>query len=159
MMNKPPKINIRAIQRVLYTMVAAMIVVAGLPLLHHGNAAAAQLSTRSITLSDSSVSGNALITSGVGSGTNVTYQVKFTATAQASSLVIDFCSQDPIINDTCTNPTNFDASSATLTNVNTTGQVGVAANNWTVTATTNQVKLADDGVSGHDIQAASTQRF
>ena len=140
-------------------MLAALLMVAGLPLLHGGTAGATQFANRSITMSDSGISNNSNITSGVGSGTNVTYQVKFDATAQASSMVIDFCSQDPIINDTCTTPTNFSASSVTLTNVSSTGQVGVAANNWTVTATAGRVKLADDGVSGHDIQASSTQKF
>ncbi len=139
-------------------MMAALLFFAGLPLLQPGRAAAAQLSTRSITISDSTASGGS-ITSGVGSGLNVTYRVAFTATAQTSSMVIDFCSEDPIINDTCTTPTSFTAVGATLTNTTSTGQVGVAANNWTVTNAAGRVKLADDGVSGHDIQASSNQKF
>lgn len=141
-------------------MAAVLLLASSLPLLSAGSAGATQLSTRSITLSDSSISGTS-ITTGVGSGTNVTYQVDFTATHQASSMIIDFCSQDPIINDTCTTPVGMSAASATLTNVTSTGQVGVAADNWTITPAAGQVKLADDETSpgSHDIQAASTQKF
>ena len=157
-MNNPLTINLRAARRVAYAMAAVLLFATSLPLLNSGNAGATQLSTRSITMSDSSISGTS-ITSGVGSGTAVTYRIKFTATHQASSMVIDFCSQDPIINDTCTAPIAMDTTTATLTNTTSTGQVGVAGNNWSVTDGAGQVKLADDGVSGHDIQTSSTQQF
>src|SRR5665213_180327 len=157
-MNNPLTINLRAARRVAYAMAAVLLFATGLPLLNSGSAGATQLSSRSITMSDSSISGTS-ITSGVGSGTNVTYQITFTATHQASSMVIDFCALDPIINDNCGSIAAMDTTTATLTNVTSTGQVGVAGNNWSVTDGTDQVKLADDGVSGHDIQAGSTQTF
>lgn len=146
----------RDLRRVLYVMTASLLAVTGLAVLQPRHAlAATQLSNRSIMMSDSSASGGA-IPSGVGSGTNVTYQVKFTAFTNAHSMVIDFCSQDPIINDTCTAPTGFSAASATLTNTGAVGQV-TAGNNWTITPSASQVKLADDGVAGHNIQAGSQQ--
>ena len=149
-MKTSPTIHFRDIRRVLYVAMASLLAVTGLAIMGPGRAlAATQMSNRSITMSDSGASAGT-ITSGVGSGTSVIYQVKFTAFTNAHSMVIDFCAQDPIINDTCTSPTNFDASTATLTNVGAVGQV-TAGNNWTITPATSQVKLADDGVSGHNI--------
>src|SRR4051794_27270900 len=139
-MNNLFTFDFRAARRILCTMMAALLVVAGLPMVTQNKAYAAQFTNRSIQMSDSSVSGTS-ITTGVGSGTNVTYQVSFTpsATGQASSLVIDFCSQNPIINDTCTTPTSMSAASATLSNVS--GTVG--GTGWTITPTAGRVKLAD----------------
>jgi hypothetical protein len=133
------RLKLRSLRRTGY-LVAAVALVAGLglPLLQGGKAAAAQLSTRSITLSDSGPSGNATITSGVGSGTSVSYKVSFTTFNAASSLVIDFCSNDPIISDTCNAPTGMSAASATLTGV--TGNI--TSPGWSVTAAASQVKLA-----------------
>ncbi|QQS19959.1 hypothetical protein IPL85_00650 [Candidatus Saccharibacteria bacterium] len=78
-------------------------------------ASAAQLTFRSIQLSDSGPSGNANIPSGVGSGTSVAYKIKFTTAAAVQSFVVDFCSASPLINDTCTAPTDLDVSTASLT--------------------------------------------
>jgi len=160
-MNNPFTINLRAARRVLYTMVAALLVVASLPLLETGQASAAQLQSRSIKLSDSAPSGTS-ITSGVGSGTNVSYLVTFTTGATSGtthSLVIDFCSQDPIIDDTCTAPVGMSASGATLNATATAGTIQTTTDNWAVTAGASQVKLADDGVSGHGAQQNTTESF
>jgi hypothetical protein len=134
--------NMRVLRRFAYTFSAMMLLVSvGIPLLHYGSAAAAtQLGSRSITMSDSGASGNSTITSGVGSGTNVTYQVSFTTSTTASSLVIDFCANDPIIGDTCVPPTGMNASGAALTGV--TGNIGTG---WNITPSGNQVKLAAGG--------------
>jgi hypothetical protein len=152
-MNTQFTINFRAVQRITCVMVAALLFVAALPWLQGGMASAQQFSNRSIQLSDSSPSGTS-ITSGVGSGTGVTYQVSFTPTNQAASMVIDFCSEDPIINDTCTRPTGM-AGGTSIASV--TGTVG--GTGWTLTAANGQIKLADDGTSSHDIQAAAPQVF
>lgn len=104
-----------------------------------------QLSSRSIELSDGAVSGGT-ITSGVGSGTGVAYSFSFTTSASAQSLVVDFCSNSPIIGDTCTAPTGFNAASATAS--------GGTLGGWTLTATTNQIKLA-----GATAVAAGAQTF
>ena len=61
-----------------------------LPSFSWNNVLAAQMSSRSITMSDSAESGGAIAT-GVGSGTNVTYKVSFTTSNTANSLIIDFC--------------------------------------------------------------------
>ena len=68
--------------------------------------AAGQVQSRSIEMSDSKVS-----------ATSVTYKVKFTAatTATIKSLVVDFCSNSPIIGDACTAPTGFTVGTPTVT--------------------------------------------
>jgi hypothetical protein len=165
-MNKPSMTHIRAVQRIACTMLAALLLVTGLPLFGLGKASAdstKQFSSRSIQMSDSAPSGNALIPTGVGSGTNATYQVTFTGTHQAGSMVIDFCLEDPIIGDACSRPVGMvtltsGANPITLTPVS--GTVGAAGDGWTVTSTTNgQLELKDDGVSAHDIQAGATEVF
>jgi hypothetical protein len=120
----------RVLQRVGYTM-AAVALLAGViyPILQPKTASAAQLLLRSITLSDSGVSGGT-ITTGVGSGTGVTYQVRFTTTTPADSLIVDFCSQNPIIGDTCTDPTGMVTSGVGLAGVS----GDITSPGWTATS-------------------------
>jgi hypothetical protein len=157
-MNTQFTIDFRTIKRVAYLMMATLLFVAGIPLVQSGKASAAQFANRSITLSDSSPSGSS-ITSGVGSGTAVTYRVTFTPATNAGSMVIDFCGNNPILADACetasttTGLVGMNASSATLTNVSgTAGGTG-----WTITASTTQIKLSSDGA--HDMVAATPQVF
>ena len=138
-------------------MLAALLFVSAAPAIFMGKAAANpnQLQSRSIQMSDSAPSGNASITSGVGSGTSVTYRVSFTTTQAAASLVIDFCKEDPIIGDTCTGPTGMNAASAAISTVASGGNVqGGGA--WTVTAGASQVKLAQGSGSA---MTAGAQQF
>ena len=74
---------------------------------------AAQVTLRSIRMSDSGPSGTAF--TGVGSGDAVKYTVGFTTGSAMQSFVLDFCAASPLIDDTCAAPTGFDASSTTLT--------------------------------------------
>lgn len=154
-MNDVFSINMSAVRRVAYTMLAALLVVAGLPFFQQG-AAADQMAHRSIQMSDSAPSGGA-ITSGVGSGEDVTYRVSFDAVHEAGSLVIDFCSGNdtPILGDACTAPAGMDASSATLSPVS--GKVGTGGD-WTITATTSQIKLQTD-TAANNIDANSSEIF
>jgi hypothetical protein len=110
-------------------MLATLLLVASFPFVFNAKASAAQLQNRSIQMSDSSPSGNTSITSGVGSGTNVTYRVTFTPSTNAKSLVIDFCTISPIIGDSagCTAPTGMVGPNA-IANVK--GTAGDA--NWTI---------------------------
>lgn len=156
-MNSTINFSSTAARRILYIVVAAVLMAAGLPFLNLGKASAAQMQSRSIYISDSGASGGT-ITTGVGSGTSVQYTVGFTSVGQASSLVIDFCAEDPIINDNCTTPTGFSAASATLNATATAGTVDTS-HNWSITATTGRLKLHDTGTSGDDIQAATAQSF
>jgi len=58
---------------------------------------AAQLTERSVELSSSSIT-----------ATGVTYKINFTATTDAGAVLIDFCSNSPLIGEACTAPTGFD---------------------------------------------------
>lgn len=75
--------------------------------------AGGQVQYRSIKMSDNGASGNASIPTGVGSGTNVTYRVKFRAASSYTirGIVLDFCAGTggtPFVNDaTCAAPTGF----------------------------------------------------
>lgn len=141
-MNQPVIFNFNTalLRRVAYLMMAALFVAAGLPIVGNNHASALQLASRSIQMSDASTSGNVNITSGVGSGVAVKYRVSFTSKVNANSIVIDFCKEDPIVNDTCTKPAGMTAASSTLTGV--TGKVS-AANNWSITPGAGQVKFAN----------------
>lgn len=63
---------------------------------------AAQVTERSIQLSNASVS-----------STNVTYDVNFTPVSGAGAFVVDFCNNTPLIGQECTAPTGFTAAGAT----------------------------------------------
>lgn len=118
-----------------------------------GKAGAAQLTSRSIQLSDSGVSGSS-ITTGVGSGSAVTYKVSFTATSNANSLIIDFCALSPIIGDSCTRPVDI-LTPAPATIAATAGNVSTAKN-WTAVSTTSgQVKIANTAGAGDNITAGA----
>ncbi len=128
----------RRLQRIAYTMAAiAVFFGVALPAFKPKLASAAvQLVSRSITMSDSGQSGGA-ITTGVGSGTNVIYNFKFTTSQTAQSIIIDFCNSSPVIGDNCAGPTGMNVSAAALAGI--TGNITAAG--WTVTATASQVQL------------------
>lgn len=100
--------------------------------------AAAQLSERSIALSSSSKA-----------ATNVEYNVSFTATKTAAAVVLDFCSNTPLLGEACTKPAGLvltGAASAGSTDVvadDVNGDLTIdraittGANNFTVTGITN----------------------
>jgi len=78
-----------------------LLVVVALLALVPGLVTAAQVTERSIALSSSSKGAS-----------NVTYTVKFTAAGNAGAFVMDFCSNSPIVGQTCTAPTGFNATAA-----------------------------------------------
>jgi hypothetical protein len=76
---------------------------------------AAQITTRSITMSSSNAAAAA---------NSNTYQIRFTAASSytVKAIVVDFCSNDPIVGDaTCTAPTGFDVGGATPTIITSSG--------------------------------------
>ncbi|MDB5166486.1 MAG: hypothetical protein JWM37_558 [Candidatus Saccharibacteria bacterium] len=94
---------------------------------------AAQVTVRSITMSDSSPSGSTSSNgnTSVGTGTNVTYRVKFTAatTGTIKGIVISFCDNTPFVADPsgCSAITGFSLSGVTATNTS-----GLSTGTWTV---------------------------
>ncbi|OGL22413.1 hypothetical protein A2707_03765 [Candidatus Saccharibacteria bacterium RIFCSPHIGHO2_01_FULL_45_15] len=80
-------------------------------------ASAAQVTERSIQLSSASKE-----------APGVTYLVTFTAAAAAGAVVVDFCSNSPLVGEECTPPVGFDAAAATT-----------STSGFTVTKTANKV--------------------
>lgn len=71
------------------------------------------------------------LSSAVTSAQNVTYALEFTAaTANATQILVDFCSNTPVVGDTCTPPTGFSASGATT-----------STSGFSVTGSTNSVLI------------------
>jgi hypothetical protein len=109
---------------------AALTMVVAAASLWPGFAEAGQVTSRYIKMSDSAPSGGS-ITSGVGSGTNVSYEISFTAptASNIAGLVVDICSNTPLIGDTtCDIPAGFNWGSATPT---ATISSGLTDANWT----------------------------
>lgn len=156
-MKKILKTPFRSFGKVSYILTALVLFVAGLPMLHNGSASAAQLQYRSVQMSDSSPS-NGTFTSNVGSGKNVTYKFSFKTTSAASSMVVDFCENDPIIGDTCNVPTGMSVVGATIDPAST-GNITSAG--WTITDSNTpnpHIELAQ-GVSGVAMAAATQENF
>lgn len=94
--------------------ITAVVLVAVIFMSHIGVTFAAglggELAPRSLLISDASVSGGS-ITSGPGSGVNVTYRVlvRAASTHTLKGMALDFCggASSPVIGDSCTAPTGF----------------------------------------------------
>ena len=118
--------------------VTAMLSVAAIvPSLAPALASADQVASRSIALSSSSKA-----------ATNVTYQVNFTSVGSAGAFVVDFCSDSPIIGQTCTAPTGFSASSAASTTSGFTDVSALDANTIVVTGTIGAATAISVDVTG-----------
>ncbi len=82
-----------------------------MPVLLPSNASAAEISSRSITMSTSAASASA------------TYALKFTPVSNAEELIVDFCSNDPLVSDTC----SFAATTVPTIGSGVTSSVGTAS--------------------------------
>lgn len=76
----------------------ALVLTTALP----GIASAAQVTVRSVELSSS-----------LAGATGVNYNIKFTADGAAGAVVVDFCSNSPLLGYACTAPTGFNISTGT----------------------------------------------
>ncbi len=110
--------------RTLYAVAAFLLVVTGISSGFIGHASANQVTARSITISNSN-----------GGTNNVAYTLAFTTatTSNVGGIVVDFCSNDPIIGDSCTAPAGFDVNKSTTT-IGT--QVGITGNSIDTTNST-----------------------
>lgn len=104
----------------LFAVLASTVASAVVP----GIVAAAQVTERSIELSSSSKS-----------ALNVTYDIKFHSAQAAGALVVDFCSNSPLLGQSCTAPTGMDASSAASSGGFTAVGADTTASKVTVTGT------------------------
>lgn len=88
-----------------------------LPTLTPALASAAQITSRSVELSNSTAS-----------ATGVTYQIDFTSVGAAEAVLIDFCSNTPLIGEACTAPTGLDVTSVAESDADITSVVDEDAN-------------------------------
>lgn len=118
------RVKMPSLRKPVYGLAAVMLAAAAtLPNLFASPVSAAMLQNRSITLS-----------SAVASATNVTYDIKFTPSATAiQGIVVDFCSNSPIIGEDCTAPTDMNIGTPTATISGT----GLTDANWTESAASN----------------------
>ncbi|HEY1063992.1 MAG TPA: hypothetical protein VGE30_01705 [Candidatus Saccharimonadales bacterium] len=126
-----------------------------------------QVQERSITMSDNGVSGGT-ITSGLGSGTNVTYRVTFQAATSYTirGVVLDFCdgTGTPIIGDAaCAAPTGFTVgASPTIDTTNyTVGATTITGlgTGWTATSINSGQTLVLTKAAGTALTSGSSYTF
>lgn len=127
------KVSIFRFQRPYYFALTMQVLVASVFLMFPtSDVNAVQLTNRHIRMSDSAQSANGTITTGVGSGTNVSYAVGFDTTSTSTAvggIVIDFCANSPLAGDTCTAPTGFNSNAGTMS---ISGQTGLGSGSFSV---------------------------
>ena len=148
-MNNSLTTKIRAAKRLVLVMLAVLLSVSGVPMLSP-NAKAAQLANRYIQMSDSGPSGTS-ITTGVGSGTGVTYRLSFDISANANSFIVDFCEETPLLQAVCTRPSGM----TTATGYTSVAGEVTAANNWTMSNVAGQVKFQNTGTPGEEMTSTT----
>ncbi len=123
---------------------AVLLVVATIlsTFLYSGTAVAGQVTSRFIKLSSSAAS-----------ATDVTYQHSFVAntTHTIRGIVVQYCSNSPLVNTTCTAPSGFDTNESSLAIANQTGISG-----FTVDAATNTNTLVLINAGGSAVTGGST---
>ncbi len=108
--------------------VVVLVTAALLPaLVSQTPAHATQMGNRSIALDDSSVSH---------ADTNYVVSWQAKTNSAVAAVVIDFCSDSPIVGDTCTAPTGFDLDATNLSFSSPTGNIVSATNNGASTVNT-----------------------
>ncbi|HVU59446.1 MAG TPA: hypothetical protein VHC98_01255 [Candidatus Saccharimonadales bacterium] len=124
------KKRMQGLSRNLYAVVAAVILAlaAGVPLVLNGTATAAQVTSRSIEMSNATAG-----------ATGVTYKFSFntisTGSPSIQAIIVDFCDNDPLLADTtCTAPSGFSIASPTVTGQSTTAGCNIST--FTVTTGT-----------------------
>ncbi len=108
--------------------------------------AAAQVTSRYIKMGNSNPG-----------ATNVAYKVAFTTstTSNVRGIVVDFCSNDPIIGDACTAPTGFNVNRATTSLNNQTNISGFSV--YTSDATNNRIILVN--AAGGSVSSGTAVSF
>jgi len=97
----------------LFAVVGALLLAILLPVI----ASAAQLTERSVSLSSASANAD-----------DVSYTVNFTANQAAGAIVVDFCSNSPLVGQTCTPPVGLDVTTVSSATTNFTTVSDIDAN-------------------------------
>lgn len=138
-MNQSKKSVVSSLRRPAYFLTALAILWGVSSGVVSAAAVGGQVQYRSIKMSDSGASGGA-ITTGVGSGTNVTYRVTFRAATSYTmkGLVLDFCQGSagtPLVGDSsCSPPTDFTVGATPTIDTTTFGGVSGLSGTWTPTS-------------------------
>jgi len=106
-------------------------------------AMAAQLTERSIELTSSSVS-----------ATDVTYKISFKSVAAAGAFVVDFCSDSPVVGQTCEEPEDFTVAGVSSTTTDFTSVAALDANTVRVTGdidAATQIVVELDGIDNPSV--------
>jgi hypothetical protein len=114
------KLNYGRLRKLAYgVMATAVFGVALVPALSGRAFAYGLVTTRSIQMSSSAAA-----------ATNTSYLVTFTPASATliQAIAVDFCSNDPIIGDSCTAPTSFSVGTPTVTGTSVSGETG---GSWT----------------------------
>ena len=139
------KIRLSKLRRSAYVLLASVMMCIGLlPALRGQAFAYGQVTSRSIEMSSSAPS-----------ATSTTYAVSFTTatTGTIAGIVVDFCSNDPIIGDACTAPTGFTVGTPTVS--------GQSANISTLTtaASANTGRTLELTGTGASVKSGSVVSF
>jgi hypothetical protein len=145
----------KILKRPAYAFMALLLMVVSIvPLLQSKAHAYGLVATRSIALS-SSADGN------TADGKDVTYDISFNvpSTNPIGGVVLDFCSDFPIIGATCTAPTGFDLHKATLAVTIVSGLTGFTRNATASTANNQNSTLILSNGSAFTPTAGQTMHF
>ena len=85
---------------------------------------------------DGVTSRSVALSSATANATGVTYKVSFTAAQAVDAYIVEFCNDSPVIGQTCTAPTSFDATSAALGTDGTTATAVTGSTNKLVVTNT-----------------------
>lgn len=89
-----------------------------------------EVTPRSIEMSDSTIN-----------ATGASYQVQFTTASSVQSVVVDFCAESPLYQDTCSNVSGLSAASAGFT-------AGTGTTGWSITASADHVDVHGAAATG-----------
>ncbi len=163
-MNQPTQSLLDSLRRPLYFLVAIAILWGASSGVAFASAVGGQTQYRSIKMSDSGVSGGT-ITSGIGSGTNVTYRVTFRAATSYTmkALVLDFCKGSagtPIVGDSsCTAPTSFTVGATPTIDTTTFGGITGLSGTWTPTSINSGQTFEMDNSTGTALTSGTDYTF
>jgi hypothetical protein len=140
------KLNYGRLRKLAYgVMATAVFGVALVPALSGRAFAYGLVTTRSIQMSSSAAA-----------ATNTSYLVTFTPASATliQAIAVDFCSNDPIIGDSCTAPTSFSVGTPTVTGTSVSGETG---GSWTATAiNSNRTLVLSNGSATGSVSGATS---
>ncbi len=153
-----------SLARPFYFLVSVMLIAGASSGIAFAGATGGQIQNRSIKMSDTGVSGGA-ITSGVGSGTGVTYRATFQAATSYTikGVILDFCAGStgtPFIGDSnCPAPTAFTVGGSPTIDTSTFGSTAGIGSGWTAASLNSGQTLKLTNATGTSLTANTYYTF